>query len=163
MLALLRKNMLFIFLFVVMTFIVFFVFSFLAQPLSVEDILSPVSTLFQVLSLSSPFIAATVLLFVLGKKFDGPTDALFLVFFSTLLFCTIIIIFNAALFFSISQEEWEQAYLDDVLVSYVELSFEEFQLVTLYQAIVAGLTFVLQNLGAAFAGIIFAGIFFEKH
>lgn len=154
MLSFFRKNIFFIASFVAIAVFVYFVFSFLSEPLEQGDLFAPVPIIFAVVSVSSPFFASLAAIFLFKNR--ALSEKVFLVFLSTLLFCSILLLVNALVFFSMTEKDWENNYLGALIGSAFDFSLEEYKKLAFYQALISGFYFVVQSFGSAFLGMVAA-------
>jgi len=154
--SLLRKNWVFVFLFAAVNTVLYGVASFLAEPLVFEDLLSPGVLFFLLVSIASSFFASFLAVFLFRDKVSSFEERAKLVFLGVLVFSLVFLALNTVLFFSLSEEELEQSFLEAVAVSFDEFDFEQFKYLNFSQSIVSGLKFLLGNFGAGFAGLVFA-------
>lgn len=156
----LKKNFVQIIVFGFLTIFLFVLFSFFGSPSSEESLLSPVLVFVRFLAWFSSFFVAC-LFFFFNKNKQGSFGQKTLVLGAAVFLAFLMVFaFRVISFATLSQDDWEQSYLDATYVSPLEFSFEEFRSIALLEAFFENFEFFFQSLGSAlFAWILLNAVF----
>ena len=160
--GLLKTNIVQIIVFGFLTVFLFVFFSFLGSPSSEESLLSPVLIFVRFLAWFSSFFVAG-LFFLFNKNKSGSFAEKTLVLGAAVFLAFLLVFaFRVISFATLSQDDWEQSYLDATFISPLEFSFEEFKSITMLEAFFESLEFFFQSLGSAFFSWVLLNIVFKR-
>ncbi|MBI4044222.1 MAG: hypothetical protein HY392_00770 [Candidatus Diapherotrites archaeon] len=157
----LRENLVQIIAFGFLTVFLFVFFSFLGSPSGEESLLSPLLIFVRFLAWFSSFFVAGLFFFFNRNKSESFAQKTLVLGAAVFLAFLLVFTFQVISFATLSQDDWEQSYLDATFISPLEFSFEEFRSIALLEAFFESLEFFFQSLGSAFFGWLFLNIVFR--